>query len=171
MTHKLPSKSSQRGKQASYSWTILQTQEQSCDFLCRYHPNGKSLVHHVMHKIFETPTGVTLKGVLVLFFFLKCPNQPFEALALNATLWCCLGHLEVYVDFQSDVKLSGWRSEALVNSDVHEMERSARFSSAYQGLSASFSSGGLYVDWLGIRGACGLCRHIPVPSVHATSGL
>jgi len=47
------------------------------------------------------------------------------------------------MDLQSDVKLSGWRSEALFNCDVHGMERSACFSSTYQGLSASFSSGGL----------------------------
>jgi len=83
-------------------------------------PMGK--VHHVMHKIFQTPTGVALKGISRVFFSSSVRTQPFEALALNATLWCCLGHLEVYVDLQSDVKLSGWRSEALVNFDVHEME-------------------------------------------------
>jgi len=75
------------------------------------------------------------------------------------------------MDLQSDVKLSGWRSEALVNSDVHEMERSARFANAYQGLSASFSSGGLVCRLAGHWWSLWVCRHIPVPSVHATSGL
>jgi len=138
MTHELPGKASHRDIQISYFSDLMNDWNHTI-----FADIPMKKVHHVMHKSFKTPTGVALKGHLSRFFSSSVRTQPFEALALNATLWCCLGHLEVYVDLQSGVKLSGWRSEALVNFDVHEMERSARFASAYQGLSASFSSGGL----------------------------